>query len=211
MSDLDTEIDCILSMSEDKLRAEFLAAGRDPDQVIADMRARLEAARRACETFAESEARLVAENARLAEQLANATRDLIAADERVHALCDAAQAVIDYDGDQIKPPYFDLLLALGAEVSRARPTPPFRTEGGVKMADDLGENLYHIANYENPPGYSDTIGGVVPYDPPDAVISAACAAYWPEWDDLSETNPRFVAVHRVRMRDAIAAAVRASA
>lgn len=66
----ETELNRILSMSEGELRAELRAEGRDPDQVIADMRAHLEAAQAACGTFAESEARLVAEVARLTKELA---------------------------------------------------------------------------------------------------------------------------------------------
>jgi hypothetical protein len=106
------------------------------------------------------------ENARLAEQLADATRDLLAADEenealeeklrslaphgscacsydqpgdvcmhhspKLSALCDAAQAVVSYDGSEDKPPFVNLLLALEAEISRSRspaPVPTAREEG----------------------------------------------------------------------------------
>ena len=69
------EIDLILSMSEDDLRAEMRGEGLDPDQVIADMRARLEAARAACESFAESEGRLLAEINRLKVDASNHAAD----------------------------------------------------------------------------------------------------------------------------------------
>ncbi|KMO21412.1 hypothetical protein [Methylobacterium platani] len=39
----------------------------------------------------------------------------------VNALCDAAAAIVSYDGDDAKPPITDLLLMLEAEVARARP------------------------------------------------------------------------------------------
>lgn len=67
---------------------------------------------------------------------------------------------------------------------------------------------------ENPPGYGETIGGVVLSDPPDSVIEAACEAYGETPDAWSITKrfyPALAAEERKRMTAAIRAAVAASA
>ncbi|AWB21190.1 hypothetical protein DA075_09925 [Methylobacterium currus] len=79
------------------------------------------------------------------------------------------------------------------------------------MADDIDDNFDHIAKYENPPGYGDTIGGVVLYDPLPSTIEAACAAFWADWPRIAANAPAMADEHRSRMRAAIEAAVRASA
>ncbi len=79
------------------------------------------------------------------------------------------------------------------------------------MGDDIDENFDHIAAYENPPGYGETIGGVVLYDPLPSTIEAACAAFWPDWFRIAANAPAMAEESRARMRVAIEAAVRASA
>lgn len=76
------------------------------------------------------------------------------------------------------------------------------------MTDEI---MDHISRVENPPGYGETIGGVVLYDPLPSAVEAACSAFWADWDRIAANAPDLAEKSRSRMRTAIEAAVRASA
>lgn len=62
-------------------------------------------------------------------EAADATTRASELEARLQALCDTAQAVVAYDGDDAKPPFVDLLLRLETEVARSRPAPAPAAEG----------------------------------------------------------------------------------